>query len=143
MHGRGLLCIIFLAVAVLAAAEDPPVVRVRLVDGGANAEPVPAELVVTAEKRRIFHHRADFTGGGIWCEASIWLADGSVNLASSQSVSTPFGPGGSQVKTESVIFRLPVNALAGQVVDLWLGNKVVFGASPGPGDPPLVPPPSP
>jgi hypothetical protein len=113
---------LFIAVAVWAD-ETKPVVRAHLV--GENFGTVDTNIVVTAEKQRIFHFHSDVEGGGTWYDTHISTELGIVTILERDSIGNPC-KGGSKVETKESIYRLSVDEVAGEPIELRNGNRVVL-----------------
>jgi len=120
----------FLMTALLGAscavslANDHPQIMARCVVGNVHGGG-ETDVVVTGEDRKIVHHHSDFQGGGIWYDAVIAVRDGNVTIVERDSVSSPY-KSGSKVSTTENIYRLPVDKIDKEEVQLSHGNRVVM-----------------
>jgi hypothetical protein len=121
MNQTLLVLAIVLTVGLHAQAE--PTVSAHVV--GQNYGEVDTNIVVSAKEQTAFHFHSDFEGGGTWYETTISIKGKHVTIVERDSISTPY-KGGSKVKTTEHIFRLPVDKIAGDEIELSHGNRIVL-----------------
>lgn len=120
---RAFPLLLLILAATCRAEETNLVVRAQLV--GECFGKVDTNIVVTAEKQRIFHFHSDFEGGGTWYDAHISLEGRTVTILESDSISAPC-KGGRKVETKENIYRLSIDKIADEPIPLKFGNQVTL-----------------
>ena len=117
-------CLLLLFMVGTVRSEDtPPAITAHLT--GRNYGEVDTNVVVTAEEQKVFHFHSDFQGGGTWYDAFISVKDGTVTIVERDSVSSSY-KSGSKVNTTEDIYRLPVDRIERDEVELLHGNRIVL-----------------
>lgn len=120
---RAFPLLLLILAATCRAEETNLVVRAQLV--GESFGKVDTNIVVTAEKQRIFHFHSDFEGGGTWYDAHISLEGRTVTILESDSISAPC-KGGRKVETKENLYRLSIDKIADEPIPLKFGNQVTL-----------------
>ena len=108
----------------VSLANDQPSIVARCITGNVHGG-AETNIVVTGEDQKAIHHHSDFQGGGISYDAVISVRDGNVTIVERDSIRGPY-KSGSKVSTTENIYRLPVDKIDKEEVQLSHGNRIVL-----------------